>query len=309
MYRMSQKLLRERSFSGRSCRTFYLGLIVCLLMVLGLGSTLHAGSWRLVASIEKGKAGIFLHYPLGLNYDAALGRLYVADAGNNRLISYTTDWKPLKIFDAAGQLRGPIGMVRERDGSLWVVERPINSLTFINLKLRKVERHHLTLKGRPVLVDKMTLWKDRLVILDRATGKILMLRKDLTVEREFAPGSRNFKGFFDLKSKGDILWGMETLSGRLFGFDASGKVIDTFVPKKHLPQPVSFDRDAEGNVYILDRYMKKLLIFNRDGSLRYEMLKKGFKPGQLSYPWEVLMVGRSLLILDEGNGRIDVWNR
>jgi len=284
---------------------------LCFLVMLGgiLLPDLWGGSWRLKASLEKGTAGIPLHYPLGVNYDEALERLYVADAGNNRLISYSLDWKPLKIFDAAGQLQGPIAMVRERNGNLWIVERPINSLTFISLKQRKVERHHLMLRGSPVLVDKLILWNDRLVILDRASGKILILRKDLTIEREVAPSEKSFKGFFDIKAKGKILWGMETLSGRLFGFDRTGKLVETFVPKKHLPQPVSFERDGEGNVYILDRYLKKLLIFNRDGSLRYEMLKQGFNPGQLSYPWQILIVGKSLLVLDEGNGRIDVWNR
>ncbi len=309
MYRMPQKLLRKISLLRNLRKTFGVGLGACLLLILCCCPSLWASSWQLKTSIEKGTAGIPLYYPLGVNYDASLERLYVADAGNNRLISYTMNWKPLKIFDAAGQLQGPIGMVREKDGSLWVVERPINSLTFINLKQRKVERHHLTLKGRPVLVDRITLWKNRLVILDRATGKILMLRKDLTVGKEFMPEMKNFKGFFDIKAKGGLLWGMETLTGRLFGFNPAGKLVETFTPKKHLPQPVSFERDAEGNVYILDRYMKKLLIFNRDGTLRYEMLKKGFKPGQLSYPWQILIVGQSLLVLDEGNGRIDVWNR
>ena len=309
MYRVSQELLRNKSFWRKLKGTVWGVVGACLLLMVCPRPALWAGSWQLVTSIEKGKEGVPLHYPLGINYDASLNRLYVADAGNDRLISYTMDWKPLKIFDAAGQLKGPIGMVREKDGSLWIVERPINSLTFINLKQRKVERHHLTLKGRPVLVDKITLWKDRLVILDRATGKILILRKDLTAEKEFVPETKDFKGFFDIKVKGDVLWGMETLTGRLFGFSDTGKVVESFVPKRHLPQPVSFDRDAEGNVYILDRYLKKLLIFNRDGSLRYEMLKKGFKPGQLSYPWQVLIVGQSLLVLDEGNGRIDVWNR
>ncbi len=307
MCRMSQKLLRgKRRFFAKGVWGITLG--ICLLGFM-MPPALLAGSWRLKHSIERGPGKYPLHYPLGLYFDAARSILYVADSGNNRLISYDSKWKPLKIFDAAGQLQGPIGMAREKNGNLWVVERSINSLTFINLKQRKIERHHLTLKGEMVLVDKLLLWRDKLVVLDRESGKILVLGKGLTIEKVLSPDDKGFKGFFDVKAKGDTLWGMETLTGRLFGFDAAGNLKGTFTPKKHLPQPVSFERDADGNVYLLDRYLKKLLVFNSDGSLRYEMLKQGFNRGQLSYPWLLLMVGNSLLVLDEGNGRIDVWER
>ncbi len=309
MYRMSQELLRSKERWFGLKKLFGMSGGLCLFLTVAFYGVAAGGSWQLKTSLGKGTEGIPLHYPLGINYDATLQRLYVADSGNNRLISYSLKWKPLKIFDAAGQLQGPIGMVRMEDGSLWVVERPLNSLTFIDLRQRKVERHRLTWKGRSVLVDKIALWNGKLVILDRASGRILLLGKKLDVNKVFSPAVKDFKGFFDLKVKDGVLWGMETLTGRLFGFQKNGEVVAVFVPQRHLPQPVSFDRDSEGNVYILDRYLKRLLIFNKDGSLRYEMLKKGFNPGQLSYPWQVLMIGQSLLVLDEGNGRIDVWNR
>ena len=95
MYRMSQELL-ERESMRRCGARWVLGICLVILSWGVFPEALQAGSWQLKASIEKGTAGINLHYPLGINYDAALERLYVADAGNNRLISYSMDWKPLK---------------------------------------------------------------------------------------------------------------------------------------------------------------------------------------------------------------------
>ncbi|WP_456430998.1 hypothetical protein [Thermosulfuriphilus sp.] len=292
MSRMPQKLL-------------VIGLFVSILTVWG--DQVGAVSFKLKASLEKDSNGVSLHYPLALYFDQSSGRLYVTDTGNNRLVSYDRSWNPLKEFDAAGQLKGPLAMVRDKGGSLWVVERPLNSLTFIDLKAQRLKRHQLSYQGQTVLVDRLLVWKKNLVVLDRATGQALLLGDTLKIIRSVRPKNKDFKGFFDIKIKGDWLWGLENISGRIYGLNLKTGEERIITPEKKFSLPVAIEIDKEMNFYILDRYLKKVFVFDKKGRFRYSFLEEGATPGHLSYPWQLLFVGNDLLVLDEGNGRIDIW--
>ncbi len=297
MSRVSQKLLIYWVvFIGIS-----LGMGICL------PSISQAISFKLKVSLEKDANGVHFHYPLAMYYDQTTQRLYVSDTGNNRLVSFDRQGTPLKEFDAAGQLKGPLAMVRDQTGSLWVVERPLNSLTHIDLKAQRLKRHQLTYQGRTVLVDRLLVWKKHLIVLDRATGEALLLDRSLKVNRAIRPKNKDFRGFFDIKIKGDWLWGLENISARIYGINlTTGKEISV-TPDRKLSLPVALEIDKQMNFYILDRYLKKIFVFDKNGRFRYSFLDEGATPGHLNYPWQLLFVDSELLVLDEGNGRIDIW--
>ncbi len=292
MSRMSQKLLIFLAILG---------------LVWGAGKA-EAASLKLKLSLEKGPEGKNLYHPLGIYYDHYTGRFYVADTGNNRLLSFKRDGTPLKSFDAAGQLKGPYSMVRDAEGILWVVERPLNSLTKIDLKAQKIERHSLTYEGKPVLVDRLLLWEGKLLVLDRASGRVLLYDSALNFQRAFYPQTKDFRGFFDFKVRENTLWGLENMSGRLLALDLkTGQTLKVIKPSFPVSLPVSFELDGLGNFYLLDRYLKKVFVFGEDGRLRHKLFKRGYLPGELNYPWQLLIFQGELMVLDEGNGRIDIW--
>ncbi len=283
-------------------------LIILLIMGFCLTSRGEAASLKLKLSLEKGPEGRNLYHPLGIYHDPHTGRFYVADTGNNRLLSFKIDGTPLKSFNAAGQLKGPYSMVRDAEGRLWVVERPLNSLTKIDLKAQRLERHSLSYQGKPVLVDRLLLWKGKLMVLDRASGRILTYDQDLQFLRAFYPKQKDFRGFFDFKIKDDTLWGLENMSGRLFAIDLqSGETLKIIKPLFPVALPVAFELDGLGNFYLLDRYLKKVFVFDETGRLRHQLFKRGYLPGELNYPWQLLILKGELIVLDEGNGRIDIW--
>lgn len=288
MFRMSQKLL-----------------ILNLLLVLFLVSS--AWSFKLKFSLEKGSDDVHLRQPFTAFFDQNNLRLYIADTGNNRLVSYELDGTPLKEFDAAGQLKGPIAMIRDDQGNLWVVERPLNSLTFIDLKAHRLERHQIVYQGNPVLIDRLIWWSPYLMLLDRTSGKVLALDKNLNIRRVIAPENSNFRGFIDFKIKGDTLWGLENITGRIFAINLKNNQEKTIYPQIKTVLPISIEIDNQENLYILDRDLKKVFVFDKNGHLRYSFLKEGFQPGQVRYPWQLLFVKSNLLVVDEGNGRVDVW--
>ncbi len=293
MLRMPQKLL---------IFIFILSLL-CLSIHLSWASSL-----KLTVSISKGPEGKNLYQPLGMFFDPYNQRFYVADTGNNRLLSFSLNGTPLKSFDAGGQLKGPYSLVIDSEGKIWVVERPFNSLTEIDLKAHRFERHQLSCAGHPVLVDRIALWQDYLLVLDRASGMVLLYDKDLSCVKSLRPDIEDFKGFFDFKVKNDRLWGLENLTGRILALDLkSGKILDMIRPKFLVSLPVSFELDNRGNFYLLDRYQKVVLVFDKSGRLKHRLFKRGYLPGELNYPWQLLLLQGKLLVLDEGNGRIDIW--
>ncbi len=291
MLRMSQKLL------------------IILSIILFVPSEGSAGiTFRYKFSLEKGEGAIHLRQPFGVFFDSNTKRIYVADTGNNRLVSFTCDGRPLRQFNAARKLRGPIALVRDKGGRLWVVERPANSLTFIDLKKHIFKRHYLELNDTLVIPDRLGLWNHFLIVLDRVTGKALLIDKqDLTIKRILAPKIKDFNGFVDIKIKGNTLWGLENKSGRIFGLNLKTGKERCFRPQASIILPISFEIDSQGNFYILDRDLKRVFVFDKRGYLQYKLLKEGFQPGQVRYPWQILMAGTKLLVIDEGNSRVDVW--
>ncbi len=288
MLRMSQKLL----------------VLNLLLSLIILGS---AWSFQLKFSLEKGSDDIHLRQPFATFFDQTNLRLYVADTGNNRLVSYELDGNPLKEFDAAGQLKGPIAMIRDDYGNLWVVERPLNSLTFIDLKAHRLERHQVIYHNNPVLIDRLAWWSPYLMLLDRTSGKVLVLDNSLNIKRVIAPQDQQFRGFIDFKIKGDIFWGLENVTGRIFAINLKNNQEKVISPQRRMVLPISIEIDNQENLYILDRDLKKIFVFDKNGRFRYSFLKEGFQPGQVRYPWQLLFVKNNLLVVDEGNGRVDVW--
>ena len=80
--------------------------------------------------------------------------------------------------------------------------------------------------------------------------------------------------------------------------------------KGQLDFPVSLDVGPSGFLYVLDRHMDSVLVYSGNGQFSYSFLGKGQSPGKVYFarqirfdPW-----GR-LCIVDEGNGRVEIYSR
>ena len=288
MFRMSQKLL-------------------ILLVILSFNNILWGNDWKLIGSMDKGPLGIHFKLPMSLYFYAKKNIIYIADSGNNRLLSFTTDGKPLKEFNANGKLNFPVGMVKDAAGNILIIEKETNSLVVINLFKKKIDKIKLKYNGITLFPEKIDILKNNIVILDRFTGKIFIFNDNFKVENIIFPEDNDFKGFFDMKIKDNHLWAMETLSGRLYRFDLKDLTYKIITPNKKFSEPVSFEVDNNGNIYILDRFMQKVFIFDKNGRFLNTSLKKGNKPGELYYPWYLKIINNKIFLLDEGNGRIDIF--
>ncbi|WP_158508716.1 Vgb family protein [Thermosulfidibacter takaii] len=284
-------------------------LCIVLSIVIIPHVSVAGAPWKWVMSMGKDSSGVHLRNPTDLYYDRRVKRFYVVDSGNNRLISFDHRGQYLSQFNAGGQLKGPFSMVKDEKGNIWVVEKEVNSLTYIDLKKKTVERHVLHLpNGAVVFPDRLGLdSQGNLYLLDRASGKILVLDKELRVLRYYA--SSDGGSFCDFKIKGDGVWALEPLHRKVYHFSLDGRLLDKIELKYELSLPISLEV-AAGFIYILDRSAGEIRVFDTEGRFKYAFLEKGESRGKIYYPFKLLFddAGR-LCVVEEGNGRVEVFKR
>ena len=284
-------------------------LAVAFLLLEGPMPGYSAGTWQWLSSLEGQPSGRPMCMPSALYIDHALERYYVVDARNNRLLSFNKDGEFLKEFNASGQLRIPFDMVKDREGRIWLVEKGRNSLTRIDLQNKSVEQHILSDGGRMVFPNRLEWENDIFYVLDKATGRVLALDRDLKVIGRFLCRDGT-SGFVDFKIRNGSLWAMEMGGKAACCFSMDGKLVSSVTLENVSGFPYSFEVGPSGIFYVLDRHEGDVTVFNRNGQFKYRFLTQGQSQGRLYYPIELKFDpwGR-LCVVEEGNGRVEIFKR
>lgn len=282
-------------------------LLVAMVMIPVAASA--QSSWEWQESLRVDKTGDAMYMPSAVAFDKATDRYYVVDTGRDRLVSFEKDGKLIRGFTANGQLKAPFDMVRLDNGNLWVVEKGRNSLTLIDLQAKKVTPHTLKDEGRLVFPDRIALDGDKLLVLDRASGQVLRLAPDLSVEQRFScPDCVG--GFGDIVVDGKTLLALAPRDKKVYRFNDDGKVAKEISLGGELDFPVSLAVGPSGTIYVLDRHQNQVFAYTEDGKLMYRFLGTGQGPQKVYFPRELRFDpwGR-LCVVDEGNGRVEVFSQ
>jgi DNA-binding beta-propeller fold protein YncE len=280
-------------------------LIVALTL---LPLTTHAdSSWQWQMSLRIDKTGDSMYMPSAVAFDPESERYYVIDTGRNRLVSFDREGKLVRAFTADEQLKAPFDMVRLDNGQLWVVEKGRNSLTLIDIKAKKVQPNTLRDGTRLVFPDRIASAGGKLYVLDRASGQVLRLKDDLSVEQRFGCADCS-AGLADFVIDRDSILALEPRDKKIYRFHADGTVAATFDLGAEIDFPVSLAVGAAGFVFVLDRHQNRVFAYDEDGSFRYRFLGLGQAVGKLYFPRQLRFDpwGR-LCVVDEGNGRVEVY--
>lgn len=288
---------------------------VLTIALLGMGLLLLPGmaaaqsSWQWETSLKVETVGDSMYMPSAVAFDVDSERYYVVDTGRNRLVSFDRDGTLIRAFSANEQLRAPFDMVRLDNGVLWVVEKGRNSLTMIDVAAKKIEMNQLMDGDRQVFPHRIAFADGKLHILDRVSGQVLRLGSDLAVEQRFGCATCS-AGFVDFVIIDGNVVGLEPRDKKIFRFAPDGSVIEEISLAGELDFPVSLDVGPSGFIYVLDRHKDSVLVYSGQGELSYSFLGTGYTPGKVYFarqlrfdPW-----GR-LCIVDEGNGRVEVFSR
>ena len=289
----------------------YIYLAIAILGILFCLPSLAAAEppWKWQMSLHIETPGDAMYMPSAVSFDPVAERYYVVDTGRNRLVSFSRDGVLLKAFSADDRLLSPFDMVRLNSGALWVVEKGRNSLTLINIGAKEVKPQVLKDGGYQLFPDRIAYAQGALYLLDRASGDVLRLNSDLTVAQRFGCADCT-GGFVDFTVTDDSVWALETLGKQVFRFRPDGSIAETIHFKGQVDFPVSLDIGPDDALYILDRHQNRVLVFQRDGQFQYSFLELGQGPGQLYFPRQIRFdPWGQLCVVDEGNGRVEVFSR
>ena len=282
---------------------FVLGLII-LPAIASADSPWH---WELSLKIDQ--AGDSLYMPSAVAFDKQSERYYVVDTGRSRLVSYDRQGKFLRAFTANNQLKSPFDLVRLENGQLWVVEKGRNSLTLIDVAAKKIEHNTLKDGDRLVFPDRIAVAHGKLYVLDRASGQVLRLAPDLSVEQRYGCNDCS-AGLADFVLAGDSLLALESRDKKIFRFREDGTVSEEITLDEKAEFPVSLAVGPSGYLYVLDRHQNSVLVYDETGQFSYSFLSSGQSVGNVYFasqvrfdPWD------RLCVVDEGNGRVEVFNR
>jgi len=282
-------------------------LSLSFFMVVSTSFAAEPWTWRV--TLDGTGSGQVVDMPTSLYIDVERQRYYVVDSGGNRLLSFERDGNFLLAFYAEGKLESPFDMVRDEKDVIWVVERGKNTLTSIDVRSKQIVPH--TLKdGTLTLVPDRIDYKDGVFyILDKQTGRIVILNRDLQVKKWLlCPDCST--GIVDFKLSEEGLWALTQLDKKVVRFDAEGKIVGSFTVEEHVDFPVSLAIGPAGNIYILDRHAADIAVFDAQGRFKYTFLAKGLLRGELYYPIEISFdPWGGLCVVEEGSGRVEVFGR
>jgi len=281
-----------------------LAAVLFAMALAGLAAAPAWAGWRLRFVMAAGPAGTGLLRPGGLYVDASAKRYYIADSGHGRLLSYDRDGKPLRAFDAGGQFKTPVAMVKDGAGRLLVLEKGRGSLTVVDLRARKLNPVRLRAASR-LYPRRLRRRQDNCFVLDGRDGTVYRLGKDLETAAEYACHDCG-AGFIDFTLPGREIWGLA--AGRVYRFAADGASLPAIDLRPPPEFAAAFAVNGRGEIFVAERHAGHIKIYKKNGKLAYTILQRGQKSDQLRYPVQLEFDpwGR-LCVVDEGNGRVSVF--
>lgn len=286
-------------------------LVVLVAVMIFSGQTpavAESGPWKLAFSLNHESINSAL--PTALYVDGEKGRYYMVDSAGGRLISFDKEGALLTAFQPDEGLDRPFDMVRLSESVLVVVEKGANSLTVIDFAGQESKRLQVNDQGRPLMVDRLEIGDNgRLYVLDRASGRIYRLTDSFTVAQRFELPEEN-EALADFKVVGEQIWALGQQQKCLYVYHDNGRLSKRLDIADLVVFPVSLAVDDAGLIYILDRHRHTVVVLDRKANLKYSFLDKGHGLRNLYFPMEIRFDpwGR-LCVVDEGNGRVQVFRR
>lgn len=276
-----------------------------------------AAEVRFIEALTGDKLYGKLKQPSTLFFSEEKNRLYIADTGNNRLISFDSEYKFRGKFDVGGKLKNPTSFVKNSKGQFFIVQGEKAELLFIDIE-NKVSRT-IDIKNIPGMTNaiypgKLAIDKnDNLYLTDRGNGQILVLDQKGLYVRNIMFENKPVD-FSDIRiDKSGYIYSLSTLEGKVYIFDPNGKIISQFGRRgngKHeFLFPTSIAVSPNGLIYVLDKHKGSVLVFKKDGKFQFSFSKKGQSTGELYLPSHIFADNKGkIYITDRGNNRVQIFS-
>jgi len=278
---------------------------------------LFSADLNLIASLSGDKIMGKFNQPSAIFFDELKKRLYVADTGNNRLVSFDHEFNFISEFDAGGELKYPTSIVKNSKDQFFVVGGTARDELFLidipKKIFKQIEIKNITARENPFLPDNLAIDKDdNLYITDRGNGRILVVDSNGRFLKEIAVENK-FVDLTDVQidTEGNI-YSLSTLEGKVYIFNNKEGSVSSFGKRgsraNEFEFPVSIAISPNRFVYVLDKHKGNVLVFKKDGNFQFNMLKKGWGNGEIYEPSYIYIdKGNKIYIVDRGNNRIQIF--
>ena len=290
MYRVSSRLL---------------SLISVLILICFF--TNKAQSAKFLFSLSVGPDGTKLKNPGGIVFRG--GKFYVADSGNKRLVSFSSNGYPLVAFNPKGVLKLPVDLAFQGETLLWIVDEKLGGLYLVDFENKKVKSYIIKYKGQQIFPKVIQVVKDFIYVLDMQTGEVFKMayfKKRLKILKVFRPSDPKFKGFIDFRVVQNGFWGLSRLNRKIYRY-YKGKWQE-YSLKGISMAPVSLDVKFN-DVFVLDRYFGKVFVFRLPDFRKIdEFGERGWSAGKFYTPIKVRCLYYNYIgVGDDGNGRVEIF--
>lgn len=190
-----------------------------------------------------------LNDPAGLAFDAQRN-LYVVDAGNNRVIKFDRDLRPVQQYggygSGAGRLNNPRDIIIDRGLNVYVLDEGNGRVVHLDINLNYVEE----------IIPKDDE-NEIISTLSRYTGLSMSSLGEITVSDFDNSRLLRMDNFFSFSRYiGDFSYGRGALLN-----------------------PMKIATDEKGNMFVADAGKGRIVVFDTFGNYKYEL-----GAGELEYP-------------------------
>ncbi|MDH3360415.1 MAG: hypothetical protein OEL55_06035, partial [Desulfobulbaceae bacterium] len=116
--------------------------------------------------------------------------------------------------------------------------------------------------------------------------------------------------FVDFKLTRNGLWALDQRKKALYHYKTDGNIDTRITLGPEIYSPVSFALGIDNIFYVLDRLDGTISAVDARGHQKYTFLGSGQAQGKLYFPSEIRFdPWGQLCVVDEGNGRVEIFSR
>ena len=245
-----------------------------------------------------------------------LGRVFVADAGQQSIFVFDESLGEFSIWDAQSlnlPLLAPVGIAYGFD-SLWVSDSGLSRVFQLDAQGQLVRNIGEGVLVRPtgIAVDRAG---QRVFISDTGDGNIKVFDLngkllDTWGQSGSGKGELNHPTFISFVA--GHLYVADSLNARIQIFDDSGRHHMSFGERGlyvgNLARPKGIALDSEGHIYVSESYYDHLLIYDSAGAFLMSIGGSGDRPGNFYQPTGVWVDEHDrIFVSDMLNGRVAIF--
>lgn len=295
---------------------FYASLLTLTLVVNS--SNVFADEYAVHAIVMGDEFTGLYNNPSALFYDEEKSRLYVADSGNGRLISYDPDLEYLSEW-SHDDLISPVSLVKNSNGKFYALDSGDHKIKYVDpgaAEIRVLELKDVPKSVSILIPGNIAIGgNDHLYIIDKMNSRIVELDSEEKYVKSYSTVAKDFYGFNDLyvDTEGTV-FAVDTIGRKIYIFKKDGKLLKSFGGPAYkkgggsLLFPISISLDTLGNIHVLDSHRGKILVYDRLGILKYDIGERGFGMGSFHDP-SCFILDKQRRIYTLESGRVQVLKR